>query len=397
MSDGLLHDTRALAEQIGPRGSCTEGEELALDYVADRLAQMGYEPMAHTFESVRSAWMPLVLSSALGLLSAGLFIALPSRAADAVALVLVLAVLWSTVRELGHRSSALRWFLPRSPSRNVIAVAPPAGEVRRRVLITSHVDTHRTPLVHSSTGWISVFRRMIPVGVGALALLAVLMGMDLIRGPGSESDMAFRLLALAPVAVLIPINLLALQAETTEFSHGANDNASGVSVLLSVAERLAERPLAQTEVWLAATGCQEVGNYGVTALLRDLAEPLGDAVLLVVDKVGCTGPYYLTAERRFGTYRYDPDLIAQAQAVAADHPHLAVRPGEYKETFTEGVAGVLAGRPTLVILGLDLTGGIPYLHHSEDTVDKINPDVLRRTDEFVRQWLRWHDVRAEET
>ncbi len=395
MSKAILRDITALAEEIGPRGSGTEGEERAADYVAERFMELGYAPQAQEFTAPRSAWAPFAISAALVFGATCAFIAVPGPLVSCGSAVIAAMGIVLAILELQHRGNPLRWLLPKATSRNILAVAPAREHTERRVIIISHLDTHRTPLVHSTTGWLKLFRRLIPLGIGAAVAFVLIAASACVLGPEPQNAWVHRLAAAATALVTGAILLLCIQADTTAYSPGANDNASGVGVLLSLAERLKDAPLWRTEVILAATGCQEVGNYGATALLQALRDETDHAVCLVIDKVGCTGPYYLTDERRWRVYRYDPDLIAQAQAVAADHPQLALRPGSYRNAYTEGLAGIHAGLPTLVLLGLDLTGWVPHLHQADDVVDQINPDVLERTETFAWHWLLWHDVRQE--
>lgn len=393
----FMKDITALVDQIGPRGSGTEGEEIAADYVADRFIELGYAPQAQPFTAARSAWKPFTVCAALVFLSTCLFIAVPTPLVCALSALLSTTAVVLTILELEHRGNPLRWLLPKTSSRNILAVAAPQGSVERRVVVMGHLDTHRTPLAHSSARWIKLFRRIVPLGIGAAGIFVLIALSVLVRGLEPDEAFGHRLIACVPALITGLILLLCIQADTTGYSPGANDNASGVAVLLSLAERLRDEPLLRTEVILAATGCQEVGNYGAGAMLRTLGNELTHTVCLVVDKVGCAGPCYLTEERRWKRYRYDFDLIAQAQAVAADHPQLAIRPGTYRNTFTEGVAGAQAGLPTLVLIGLDLTGWVPHLHRGDDVVEHINPDVVARTELFAWHWLRWHDVRPEIT
>jgi hypothetical protein len=74
-----------------------------------------------------------------------------------------------------------------------------------------------------------------------------------------------RWIGLAAAAMEIFALVLCLHADLTPFSPGANDDASGVGVILAVAERLFQKPTAHTEVWLAFTGCEEVSAYGIPA------------------------------------------------------------------------------------------------------------------------------------
>jgi hypothetical protein len=125
----------------------------------------------------------------------------------------------------------------------------------------------------------------------ALAFGAALLGTLLVWIVAGRGMMALVAAALEAFALV-----MCLHADRTPFSPGANDNASGVGVLLGLAARLAEESLAHTEVWLAFTGCEDVAAYGVPALLDAHAPELGDdAVYLILDQVGLGQLRVLTA------------------------------------------------------------------------------------------------------
>jgi len=76
--------------------------------------------------------------------------------------------------------------------------------------------------------------------------------------------------------------LIGAHYDTVAGSPGADDNASGLIVLLEIAERLSEAP-PERPVWLAAFCLEEQGLLGSAAFaarLRKLKQPLGGAVIL---------------------------------------------------------------------------------------------------------------------
>ena len=94
-------------------------------------------------------------------------------------------------------------------------------------------------------------------------------------------------LALTPVHLIV--FWLTWQPDTTPYTAGANDNATGVGVLLNLGARLAQEPLGNTEVWLLASGCEEVGSVGAQAFVRAHRHELADAVAISIDNVGGRG------------------------------------------------------------------------------------------------------------
>lgn len=89
--------------------------------------------------------------------------------------------------------------------------------------------------------------------------------------------------------------------------HGADDNASGVAVMLELASRLSQRCPAYSYIFIA-TDAEEGGLYGSKAFIAAPPLALNNIVLnLNLDMLGRPdrrGRLYLTGAKRF------PDLIA---------------------------------------------------------------------------------------
>jgi hypothetical protein len=233
-----------LAQAIGPRASTTAAERAGHDYVRQQLEQIGCSTRVENFASPKSAYRPYVI--ALGLLlaaEAGFWIVSGTIGVTVVALIAVVAVV-SLLLEMMGRANPLRWFVPLGAGQNVIGTTRAAGEVRRRVAILAHVDTHRTPWIWHSRRTFRVYLGLSTIGVaGALALV----GIFLVAVFGSNSSL--RLASLAPACLVSLVFLMVAEAETTPITSGANDNASGVGAMLALAAKAQREPCPHTELW----------------------------------------------------------------------------------------------------------------------------------------------------
>jgi hypothetical protein len=381
-----LEHIRHLSETIGPRGSTTEEEAKAADYVAEQLAALKLAPQRQKFLSAKSAYAPYALFTGLVLLSLFLFWQ-PQPVGAAAAAILTLTVLISVILEMQFCSNPLRWLLPIDYSQNVAArvrragsdaSAPPA----QTVYITAHVDTHRTPLLFSSPTWLSVFRLLLPAGLVSAALLLVLF----IVGVFTPA-MILRQVALLPGLIELAVFVLMIQADLTEFSRGAEDNGSGVALALGIAERLTETPLPHTDVVVVFTGCEEVGCYGADAFFSANAAQTRGAVHLVADQVGAEGgaPCIVLGERFLAEARSDPQLIKIAGQVVQAHPELGASLVSLNTGYGELSVGVKNGL-RCVALGSQTPNGIsPHWHKKTDTLEHVNLALLDQEQE-----LAWH-------
>lgn len=385
-----MEHIRYFAENIGPRGSTTPKEAEAAQYAFEILSREGLNPVIEPFTSAKSAWHPYALFSFLALmseiifLSAGRWGALIAFAVTAIAMVSVLL-------ELAFRPNPIRLLLPRGRSQNVVARIPPKGEVREKVVLMGHLDTHRTPLVFSSPGWLKLFASLVPLGlISALTLTGLFLSGIFV------SILPLKIASLPFAFVILGIFIIALQADFTPYTPGANDNASGAGVVLSLASRLARSPLENTEVWVVLSGCEEVGCYGAEAFAQNHKAQLGKAIWLVLDSVGGkdTGPVYITKETFLLTSHSDRELLAIADKIASAHPELGVYSKSFQGAYTEGAIGVKHGFRVLTLVGLRKDGMLPGWHRLTDTVENLDPEVVKKTEEFIWKLLREIDVRA---
>ena len=385
-----MEHIRRLAGDIGPRGSTTPKEAEAAQYAFEVLSKEGLSPFIEPFTSAKSAWQPYALFSALALISELLFL-FAGRQGAIIAFALSAIALVSVLLELAFRPNPIRLLLPKGRSQNVVAKIAPKGEVRERVVLMGHLDTHRTPLVFSSTGWLMIFGSLVPLGlVSALVLIALFLA-----GVFSPSP-ALKFASLPFALVILGIFLITIQADFTPYTAGANDNASGAGIVLSIAERLARSPLENTEVWAVLSGCEEVGCYGAEAFAQAHKGELGKAIWLVLDSVGGkdTGPVYITKETFLLTSHSDKELLTLADKIASSHPEFGAYSKAFRGAYTEGAIGVKHGFRVLTMVGLRKDGLLPGWHRPTDTLENLDLQVVEKTEGFVWELLKEIDVRA---
>ncbi|MDP2948969.1 MAG: M20/M25/M40 family metallo-hydrolase, partial [Chloroflexota bacterium] len=223
--------------------------------------------------------------------------------------------------------------------------------------------------------------------IAALALLFLV-------GSITGSDVIYWV-SLAPAAVLILALLVTFQPDTSPYTAGANDNATGAALVLALAEQLQREPLANTEVWALCSGCEEVGCYGAAAFIREHLQELRDARFITLDSVGGpgSGPCYITREGMTRAYRSDPGLLALAGQIAAQRPELGAYAKVMSLGFTEGAIGIKNGLPSLTFVNLRPDGVLPYWHRPDDVFEHVDADVLARTQAFLWELLQRIDTR----
>jgi hypothetical protein len=378
-----LRHIRHLSEAIGPRGSTTPEERQAAEYARDMLHGLGVDARLEPFQSGRSTYRPFVLALGVALLGGLIYAITRHPAAALLAAGLNGLGAWGMFAELDFTGNWMRWLLPTGPSQNVVGVVPAGEKMWQRVVLLGHLDTHRTPIFYSSTAWHRLFVGLVgatfvsmAVGAPAYAMLA-LTGWAWLQW----------VVGLAAAAQLFGLGMC-LHADLTPFGPGANDNASGAGSVLALGERLVRDPLRHTEVWLVADGCEELGCYGAAALVERNGDELRDAYFIALDIVGAGDPGFLVSDGLLRKYPVDRELLAIGRQIAAQRPEL----GAFEHVglaYTDTAVLLKRGFRGLTIDALRREGvGGAYWHQMADTVDKIEPDCLRRVHEFVWEMLQ---------
>jgi hypothetical protein len=385
-TDDALAHIRYLSETIGGRGSCTPAERQAAEYVASQMRVLSVQDVRiEQYRGAPSTYRPYALAFGAALLGTLLLWVAGDRWAMALAAITNALGAWGMLAETDFATNWTRWLLPTADSQNAVGCIPAAGPVRRRVVLCAHVDTHRTPIFYSSSTWHTLFGVLVggafvSMAVGMVAYgLAALFGWNWVRWIGLGTA-AIQLFALG----------MCLHADHTPFSPGANDNASGVGVILALAKRLAAEPLAHTEVWLAFTGCEEAAAYGISAFLDAHAAELGDdAVYLILDEVGLGRLMVLTADGLILKRKSHPQALDLARRASA-----ALLGGKVDEqvgiAYTDAAVATKRGLIALTVVALPPAGGeeVMHWHQTSDTLEHVDPETLAAAYAFVWQVLQ---------
>ncbi len=385
---GWLEHVRALAVDIGPRGSTTQGERRGAQYCQAQFQRIGLQPTWETFRSARSIFQPHLLGSLL-MIAAFIIYPLGGRVSALIALLLSLVVLASELLELGFFSNPYRWLLPKGESQNVFAVIPPAGEHRQDLILVGHIDTQRTPLIFRTPAWVEAYKKFTTVVFVLFVAQIALFLLGLIFGWG------WVWYAAIPTAVCAALlAAVCLQADLTPFTAGANDNATAVGQVLALAETFARQPLEHTRVFAVCSGCEEVQHYGMIDFLRRHRQEMRNPRALVFEMTGCAGPAWLVQEGIIVPFRSDPELRALAERLAAEHPEWDAYPASITGGNTEMADCLNAGVPAIALFGQKRDGETPYWHQTGDTFDKMDPAVMQRTWDFTRAMIAEIDRKA---
>lgn len=377
-----------LSEEIGGRRPTGPAERRAAELVADRLTKYGVSAEMQGFPAYSTFALPQGTALAIALTGAPIARRRPLTAAAAAA---AAAVLISAEDGLVHRP--LTRLFARRESHNLVATIEPAGEARRTVCLICHLDSSRSglmfhrrflPILH---GWIAAQAVALAAAVAAPLLRRLPAGTRIVRT-------AYAILA-AGLGLQVERELRGIDVP------GANDNASGVAAVATLATELQDAPLSNTRVVCLFTGSEEATLLGADAFVRGLEAsevegrpgPVNDASgwrrWLFVNFDGVAAPATLRFLRHEGMLRRwssDPGLGRLAEQLAARRPELGLRGADHNAGVTYDTTPVLArGGRAITLSAQDWT--IPNYHSPSDTAENADPDTFARALEVGREML----------
>lgn len=373
----MLNHVKVLAEEIGPRGSCTAEEKKAADYIKNELSAMGLLPQLESFKAVTSFSWAFIGIYLLFVVAA---VAFPFRPALGFAFALLGLVAFYFESNTFPFFSR---FIPKKPSQNVVATIPARSKTLRKVVVMAHYDSSRSAW-NFSPQMVKNFRLSYLLMTGAMVLMTVLYAL----GTWSPISPFLLWLLSLPPAVYLFITLLSLVHRELKgvYTPGANDNASGVAVLLEVAKILKKHPPLTTRVTLVATGAEESGTNGVLAFLSR-HRPAKDTFFINLDNLGIGRTAVITREGILGGKPASPELLFLARQVCREKKiEASFRP--YSLLTTDGTATLFRGYRTVSIMAFDEKGLLPHWHWPTDRAEHVRAENLETAKELVMGLIR---------
>ncbi|HEU4657312.1 MAG TPA: M28 family peptidase [Capillimicrobium sp.] len=350
------------------RGSASEGERRAAEWIAERLREEGLDPVLEDHPSHGGYWWPLGLATGAGAV-AGL-VGGRRRVLGAAVGAIAAAAVWDdlviwrhwTRRVVGRRKRT--W--------NVVAEAGDPSATETLVIVSHHDAAHagaifdpRLPeAIDRHAPWVFDKSNTSP------PLMWLVFGGPLLVALGSAtgSRRARRigtLLSLGSAAAFADIG-------ARKVVPGANDNLTGVAVVLAMARMLRERPIPGLRVVLVSTGSEESFEEGMQGFARTWWPklPRERTHVFVVDTVGSPE---LTLPEREGMlipYRYDDafkDLIEHAAREEGVH----IRRGLKFSFGSDALIAVRDGYRTAMMGSVNHRKEPANYHWPTDTADNV--------------------------
>lgn len=325
---------------------------------------------------------------------AGSLVAIVSPPAG-LAIVLVTAV--SMYLDLNARVYLVRRLFFRRASQNVVSPGPRAN-APARLLLCANYDAARTgPFFRPRT--IARFARLdrlspLPLGPFRILFWSVVALLPILgaRLAGADSTV-LSAAQLVPTLILLIGILMLVNQELSDVVPGANDNASGVATVISIAEQLAANPPENLDVGILLTGGGECLMEGTHSFLRAHRKQLDreTTFFLNIEAVGRGEVRYLAGEGLAVSFGMDRRVVELCDAVASagqGHQHPAARPLRWGFA-TDALPIRLARYPCTTITTIERGALLPASYHRlDDLPDRVDPGSLDRVQAFALDLVR---------
>ncbi len=248
-----------LAYEIGPRRAGEKGDELATRYVSEKLRECGLQTSVMEFEFVRETLKEGIMAI-IGLIGFLPLIVVPGFQS---------LFLWIAVLAIIGLSGQV---LPKKKTWNVVARRK-TDKGGRHIVLMAHRDS-AVCITRPGLARLAYFLFYPTFVLATFTLILRLLFHSIWPTGWVLSTSLFILLSSA----------IFLSKSQKEVSPGANDNASGVSILLEVA-RVCSESSPSCDLTFVITGAGEEGAIGAKKLLSD-GVLRGDETVLNLDTVG---------------------------------------------------------------------------------------------------------------
>jgi len=372
--------------QLNHRLSGTVNDSIGAKTVQDIFNSFGFETQSESFRTTGTLAYRFALNIFL-LLTIYFFL----KDFYLLSISLYLFVALSFWGELTFSYHLLRLFMPVHKSSNVEVKINQVND-GKRVVVVAHHDSPRTGILYHISDWLAPMLSKCPAPFNRFFFLPflamLLLGISLIIRPVSSLSEINILFSIFSILILGITLIVFVEMGFSKPSTGANDNGSGLLVLLEIARRFSLKKISNISVNLLATGAEEMGFFGIKHYVKYHKElDKDDTIFINLECVGGGTLYWATGEEYLMKLNYAQkgiDIINhfEKEGIIPSLPRTPI--------MAPTDAGPLAqnGFKVLTLIGLkDKTIPINY-HRMSDTFDKLDRPLIIKAADIIEGIIR---------
>jgi Peptidase family M28 len=371
------------------RPTASQGERRAAEWLLARLRELGADARIETEDVHGTFWWPLGIAAGAGALAGIATLRGMRTLGVAVGAVAAAAV----ADEAPPRRRRLRRLLPRRRASHVVAEIGPAEAERTVVLVAHHDAAHSGLVFHPAIPKLADRLGLLEGVETSPPLLAPVVGGPAAVAAGALSGQ--RWLTWIGTALSVGSAAAFTDIGMRDTVPGANDNATGVAVLIAIARALAERPAENVRVMLVSTS-EEAMCEGMQAFaerhFREL--PRDRTFFLSLDTLGSPNLLVLRGEGMLGMREYPAEALELVDGLA-EELGIELVPNLRLRNATDGVVPLAAGYPCASMCSCTALKQPANYHWPTDVPENVDydslADAVRLTEAVVRRlddaWL----------
>jgi len=386
-----LEDITRLASIQPHRGPASPGEKEAADYVAGRMTELGLNPVVEPFKSIPHFPMSWVLHSLFAIGACALAVYYPF-----IAIPILIFITVSFVGDSSTRFYLIRKILPRGPSQAVLGAIKATVAPKKVVYIAGHLDAGQMGFSLEPKGaerTVVLFQKYLGMQPPLLALIfydyilnllaALLMGLiGLNWGTGIFLGITAAI-HLIPIVIFVP-------HEFAKICPGANDNGSGVAVMLELARRFKNHPLPNTELRFLGDGSEETYMHGMACYMNLHQHELDkqNTYFLIPESCGVGRPRVVVAEGVSWLEEHSPELCGALLVAARELGYTDVTPIKLRTGGTDASPPTVRGFKAAVIIAMNENDFVPNYHWTGDIPENIEVPTLEKVSNIFEATIK---------
>lgn len=386
----MLDFIKEICDDIGPRLGTSENERRAglrikeiLDKQVDKVEMEDFTCHPKGFlEFTKVAWF----SGLIGLL---LFLWFPL-----ISMLLCLYAITTFVFEFLMGKEYVDFMFPKKTGTNIIGKINPENESKKIVIISGHHDSaYEFPLFEK---YKHNFDKLAYTAAGLLLFSAISGLVKFILDILNLSNFITNVILISiPIITIFIGGYVAFNLHSKKVILGANDNLSGVAVVLALAHHFSSEKLKNIELWLISFSCEECMRGSKRFVKRHFKE-LKDSYTINYDMVGrgSGGLAIISAEPAY-LVKHDMGLAKEFQESSKNaNTELPIEilgfGGSDAANFSK------KGLKAISLFGLTTENYPDTWHELADTPEFIEEDKLETTLNTTIQYLKDLDSRLSE-
>jgi hypothetical protein len=378
---------RTLAS-IDERGSATEGERRAAEWLVERFRLHGWEADVEEVPAHGTWWWPIGVPVAAGALAGLLSLVGRRRLAALVGAAAAVSI-------ADDLSSGRRWFrkavLPRRAARNAVARFGDPGAEHTVVFMAHHDAPHTGGVFKFDAKAQKWLAGHFPEQVDAVDTSPPLWW-PVIAGPALVAlGSLLRRKKLVVAGTVLSATSAAVVADVgrSQVVEGANDNLSGVACLVWLARAMSERPPVGLRVILVSCGAEEALQEGILGFAeRHFGElPAGRTWFVNLETVGSPHLAMLEGEGPVRMRDY-PLEFRNFVASTAEKAGIPLRRGMRARVTTDSLVVEKAGYPVVTLTSLDEFKQLSNYHLPSDVPDNLDFGTVEQAARLAEATLR---------